>query len=95
MDIESRLDALPDEVADAKAQWQKSTLLRELEEAKLYRVIKAENPDRTATEIKHLINEAKERYDAVMIEISFEQIYNSKYEILMALKTKAKLRTAF
>lgn len=93
--IETILDNYPEAVAKAKAQWQKAGLDREKVEAGLFIRYRLENPQSTATEIKALINNSNDRYEAVLQEISFEMAYNALYETLMAAKVDAKLRTAY
>jgi hypothetical protein len=93
--IEKTLEDFPDIVAQALLRWRKSTLDREKVEAMLYLKFKAESGDRTATELRALINNSDERYEAVLQEISFESVYNAKNETLLAAKKLASLRTAF
>lgn len=93
--LEHLLDILPDDVADALTVWRKSTLDREKAEALLYLRLKAESNDRTATEIKALINADDNRYGLVLIELTAESEYNRKYEKLMGAKKRASLRLAF
>lgn len=95
MNTDQILETYPDIVAQAKAQWQTATLRREEMEAKLYREFKQIGPEFTATEIKALINSDARRSQAVEVEISFEQVYNAKYETLMCAKKDAQLRTAY
>jgi len=92
--LEKQLEELPDIVAKSLLNWRKSTLDRERAEANLYMQFKSEG-DRTATEIRALINRSQERYEACLAEISFESVYNAKLETLMAAKKLASLRTAF
>jgi hypothetical protein len=93
--LEQALDKLPQEVSDALLQWRKATLDRERVESRIYSRLKMEDPSRTATEMKHLLNADQERYEAVLQEITFESVYKLKEESLMAKKKEASLRTAF
>ncbi len=94
-ELEDKLLQLPDEVAQAKADWEMATLLREKTEAKLYLMFRVQYPEATATELKARINNSEDRSMAVENEVQREQIYNAKYETLMALKRQASLRTAY
>lgn len=93
--LEEALEKLPEIVSQCLLNWRKATLDRERIEATLYLVFRGDNPERTATELKALINKSDERYEAVLAEISFESIYNAKNETLLAAKKLASLRTAF
>ena len=92
--LENDLETLPDEVATALQLWRISTLDRERTEAILHARFKAEE-ERTATEVKALINASPERYQAVLNEIKAESEYTRLYERLMGAKKLASLRTAF
>lgn len=94
-DLENALEILPEQVSRALLNWRKATLDREKLEGLLYIRLKAENADRTATELKALINSDQGRYEAVLAEISFESVFKLKEESLMAKKKEASLRTAF
>ncbi len=93
--LESALEELPQQVADALLEWRKATLSRERLEAITYLNFKSEFPDMTATEIKAKVNSSQERYDAVLKEVTFESIYKAKEETLLAKKKEASLRSAF
>lgn len=93
-DIEAVLESGPEETAQALLNWRKSTLEREKIEAELYIEFKS-GGDRTATEIRALINKSQRRYEAVLEEITFESVYNAKNETLLSAKKLASLRTAF
>lgn len=95
VDLEKALAEGPDLVAKALLDWRKATLDRERVEATLYGRFKAEDSERSATEIKYLIHNSQERYQAVLMEISCESVYNAKNETLLAAKKLASLRTAF
>lgn len=92
--IESDLETLPDEVATALFNWRVATLDREKAEALLYARFKAED-DRTAVEVKSLINASPERYEAVLKEITAESDHTRLLERLLAAKKLASLRTAY
>lgn len=97
--IQSNLEVIfetyPELVAEAKEQWQKATLDREIVESALYMKFKHLDLDRSATELKHLVNADPLRRDAVLVENSFERQYNAKYETLLCAKKDASLRTAY
>lgn len=93
--LERQLEELPQQVANALLQWRTATLQREKLEAKLYLEFKAKDPESTATTLKAMINGSDERYQAVLIEASFESAYTAKYETLLAAKHLARLREAF
>lgn len=95
LDVEEALDKLPDEVATALSKWRIATLARETKEALLYCKYKGEDKERSATEIKALININQDRYNYVMEEIKAEAIYKQLEERLMAMKKRASLRTAY
>lgn len=92
-DLQKALDELPERVAKALRVWRIATLDREKEEAKLYIAAKGADKEKTATEIKAIINDSKSRYDASLAEIMAETNYQELYEILMATKLKVRLRT--
>jgi hypothetical protein len=94
-DLEEALETLPEVVAQCLLNWRKATLDREKTEASLYLQFKGLDAGKTATEIKAMIHESKERYEAVLSEISCESVYTAKYETLLAMKHKARLREAF
>lgn len=94
-DLEDSLSQLPDKVADALQKWRIATLEREKCEALLYMGFKGGQVDRTATEIKALINGSGERYSCVLDEIKAESEYVRLNEKLMAIKKEMSMRTAF
>lgn len=94
-DLVEQLSNLPEIVSQCLLNWRKATLDRERVEAKLYLQFKAEGAEKTATELKAMINDSDERYQAVLTEISFESVYNAKNEGLLAAKKLASLRTAY
>lgn len=94
-DLEEALEKLPDEVAHALKQWREATLHRETVEAKLYLFFKGEDKERSAAEIRALVHQHSERYQAVLQEISFEATYKAREETLMAKKKEAALRTHY
>lgn len=89
------LDTYPDLVADAQMDWEKKTLEREKEEALLYLNYKGQDKERTATEIKALVNSDKKRFDAVLAEIESKGNYTRLYETLLSAKKNASQRVAF
>lgn len=82
-------------MADALEKWRTGTLDREKTEALLYIQYKGEDKDRTATEIKALINSNMDRYQAVLSELKCEAMYERLYERLLSQKKLCDLRTAF
>lgn len=93
--IEHILEAFPDKVADALIEWRQSSLMREKEEALLYLNFKGQDTERSATEIKAMVNSSEGRYQAVLRELRAEGEYNRLYEKLLGAKKIASLRTAF
>ena len=94
-DLESSLELLPDKVADVLLEWRKATLEREKTEALLFVEFKANEEEKSSTEIKALINSSPERYAKVMEEIKAEVEYNRWYEKLLSVKKRASLRTSY
>ena len=95
INIEAELERLPDLVADELLKWRKSTLEREQIEALLYAQFKGEDKERSATEIKAMIQSNGDRYNAVLREITAESEYTRLMERLMSVKKAASFRTAF
>lgn len=93
--LESDLETLPDIVADTLIHWRKQSLIREKFEALAYLKFKGEDKDRTATEIKALVNSDEDRYQAMLNEIVAEGEYTRVYEKLLSAKKLAGLRTAY
>lgn len=95
--LEQVLSDLPEKVASKLEAWRMSTLNREKTEAILYLRFKGatDGQKRTSDEIKAMIREDGERYQAVLAEIKAESAYNLANETLMCAKKKASLRTAF
>lgn len=94
-DIDQALETLPDQVADALTAWRMATLEREKTEALLHLKFKGEDKERTATEIKAMVQSSGARDIAVVKEIKAEGQYTLLMERLMAAKKRASLRTAF
>lgn len=94
-DIQKSLEELPSEVSAFLLEWRKATLDREKTEALLYLKFRGENPDRTATEIKALVNSNDERYQVSLKEAQAEAQYTKVLETLLCAKKEASLRTAF
>lgn len=92
---EEILEKGPEEVSKALLNWRRATLEREKTESRVYLRLKAQNPDKTATELKYMLHDDLERYEAVLQEISFEAVFTSKEQTLLAAKKLASLRTAF
>lgn len=93
--VEEDLETLPEKVSEQLVKWRTASLDREKCEALLYARFHGEDPSRTATAIKSLINSNEERYQIVLKEIQEEAHYNFLYEKLMSAKKIASLRTAF
>ena len=93
--LEEQLEQLPDKIGELKLIWRSKTLEREKTDAILHAQFKGENPERTASDIKALINASKSHYDAVMEEIIAEAKYEQICEKHMANKKLASLRTAY
>jgi len=93
--IEAVLESMPDVVASALQDWRIATLDREKVEALLYAATKAQDSDKSAAEIKAIINANPDRYQAVLNEIKAESQYVRLYERLLSAKKRASLRTAF
>ena len=93
-DLESALENLPDQIADALTKWRKATLEREKIEGLLYARLKGEDK-RTGDEIKALIKSDPDRYAAVLVELTAESNYTRLYERLLSFKKLADHRTAF
>ena len=94
-DTEAILLNFPDLVADALIKWREATLAREKTEALLYLSFKGQDTDRSATEIKAMINSSESRFKDVLTEIQAEGEYNRLYEKLLGAKKIASLRTAY
>lgn len=92
--LEEELESLPDQVAAFLEVWRLKTLEREKTEALLYVQFKGEDKERSATEIRALINASEGRYRAVLDELKSEAQYQKVYERLMAKKLVARLRVA-
>lgn len=94
-DLEEALERGPEQIKKAFLQWKKAGLDRERLEAKLNLRFKTENPDETATIIKSMVHDSDERYNAKLLEDSFEAEYQFQYEKLMCSKKLCDSRTAF
>lgn len=93
--LDEKLEALPDQVAQSLEKWEISTLNREKTEAVLFAMIKGRDDTKSATEIKMEIQGHPERYEAVLSEIKAKAQYTLLYERLLSAKKRASLRTAF
>ena len=94
-DIEKQMEELPDLVASALERWRTTTLDREKCEALVYLKSKYEDKERSATEIKALVNSDEARYSCVLAELKAEAEYIRLLERLQSAKKVASLRTAF
>lgn len=94
-DLEVDLERLPDLVAKALETWRRLTLDRERTEALLYIEFKGQDKERSATEIKALINAAPLRYAACLEELKAEAEHTRVLEKLLCVKKEASFRTNF
>ena len=89
-----QLETGPEKVRKALLDWRRASLDREQKEALLYLEFRGEDKERTASDIKALVNRDGERYKAKLNEAVCESEYEKVYESLMCAKKMADLRVA-
>lgn len=93
--VESIMESLPDEIESALVDWKKKVIERKSLSATLYLKFKEQDRDRSATEIKALVESHPDWKRISEEEAIAEGKHSGLYEKLMTLKKITSQRTAY